>query len=137
MSVQDLAARLIAEEVRLGGAAGPPSAAGFRVCEKLRKPLATYAGVAGFRSLLSRALGLAKAKEPWLAALQVNADGSIRFPTQAESESGTNKAARGGAILVTTLLELLVTFIGEALTLRLVSEVWPKAAVKDSKSGGK
>jgi hypothetical protein len=32
--------------------------------------------------------------------------------------------------LVTHLLELLATFIGEALTLRLVQQVWSKAALK-------
>jgi len=38
-----------------------------------------------------------------------------------------DEAVNGGAVLVTQLLGLLVTFIGQALTLRLVRELWPDA----------
>ena len=40
-------------------------------------------------------------------------------------------------LLIEQLLGLLVVFIGEALTLRLVHEVWPRAASQDPKSGAK
>jgi hypothetical protein len=41
------------------------------------RPLSTLAGVEGFRSLLARALTLAKAQVPSLAAVQVKADGTL------------------------------------------------------------
>lgn len=46
--------------------AAPPvrGDAAVRVCEKLRHSLSTLVGVAGFRSLLARALTLAKAEGP-------------------------------------------------------------------------
>ena len=108
----------------------------FRVCEKLRRPLSDYAGAAGFRSLLSRALGLAKAEEPWLARLEIKPDGSIGI-SPARITAEMSQAMRGSTLLVAKLLELLATFIGETLTLRLVHDIWPKAAIRASKSGGK
>jgi hypothetical protein len=38
------------------------------------------------------------------------------------------QARDGGAILIAQLIGLLLTFIGEGLTLRLVQDVWPEAA---------
>lgn len=135
--MRDLASSLIAEELRLSGEGGSRSTAALRVCEKLRGPLSTYAGAAGFRSLLSRALRLANAKEPWLDGLQIEPDGSILCTPEAMTQMSSDRAARGGGMLVAKLIELLVTFIGEALTLRLVHDVWPQAATKESKPGGK
>ena len=40
-------------------------------------------------------------------------------------------AKEGGAILIAQLLGLLLTFIGEGITLRLVQDVWPEAAFDD------
>ena len=45
------------------------------------------------------------------------------------------QAKEGGAILIAQLLGLLLTFIGEGLTLRLVQDVWPEAAFDDRDSG--
>lgn len=131
-----LTERLIAAERRSGR---PPPAGGraaFRVCEKLRAPLCTFAGVAGFRSLLSRALVLAKADAPWLGGMQVTADGSFQFSPEMAAQLDTPEAAEAAAALTDALLGLLFTFIGEALTLRLVHDVWPKAAITDSTPAG-
>jgi hypothetical protein len=131
--MHSLAQRLIAEERRAD--ASPPKLghAAFRVCEKLRAPLCTCAGVVGFRSLLRRALSLAKEDVPRLENVQVNDDGGFEFSAELPPET----AIEGGATIVEQLLTLLVTFIGEALTLRLVYDVWPKAAIRDSKPTGK
>jgi hypothetical protein len=79
-----------------------------RVCERLRKPLARLAGVAGFRSLLSRAVALARAEIPSLVGVQVRADvwpagdaagsNTIELPTIPSPHAGTRTAARAGAI---------------------------------------
>jgi hypothetical protein len=44
-----------------------------------------------------------------------------------------NKAeiANGEAVLIAQLLDLLVTFIGEALTLRLLQDAWPGKYLED------
>jgi hypothetical protein len=95
---------------------------------KLRRPLITLAGVAGFRSLLSRALTLARAEAPSLSAVQVAADGSLKGLDELEPQTDKEQARDGGAILIAQLIGLLLTFIGEGLTLRLVQDVWPEAA---------
>jgi len=87
-----------------------------RVCDKLRRPLTTLTGAAGFRSLLSRALTLAKQESPVLGAWEVKTDGSLQ---------GLNgEAAQSGDVLIAHLIGLMITFIGESLTLRLLHDVW-------------
>ena len=68
---RQLARRLLTYEAAAGKNSEPTESAAFRVCEKLRQPLCSLAGVAGFRSLLSRALALARAEAPSLSAVQV------------------------------------------------------------------
>src|ERR1700722_3633147 len=76
-AIRDFARRLVALEA---ARAEPPVMSGneaVRVCEKLRLPLSKLAGVAGFRSLMSRAVAMAKAEVPSLVAVRVGADGSL------------------------------------------------------------
>ena len=125
---RDLAQRLLAYESAAGKTSDPTEFAAFGVCERLRQPLITLAGVAGFRSLLSRALTLARAEAPSLSAVQVAADGSVKGLDELASQTDKERSRDGGAILITQLIGLLLTFIGEGLTLRLVQDVWPEAA---------
>jgi hypothetical protein len=126
-----LAQRLLTYEALAGENSEAAESAAFRVCTKLRRPLITLAGVAGFRSLLSRALTLAKAEAPSLSAVQVAADGSLKGLDELASQTDEEQARDEGAILIAQLLGLLLTFIGEGLTLRLVEDEWPEAAVDD------
>ena len=125
---RQLAQRLLTYEAVTGENSEPAEPAAFRVCAKLRRPLITLAGVAGFRSLLSRALTLARAEAPSLSAVQVAADGSVKGLDELAAQTGKEQASDGGAILIAQLLGLLLTFIGEGLTLRPVQDVWPEAA---------
>jgi hypothetical protein len=125
---QNLAQRLLAYEAVGDENSAPSESAASRVCAKLRGPLITLAGVAGFRSLLSRALTLARAEVPSLSAVQVAADGSLRGLDELVSQTDKEHAREGGAILIAQLVGLLLTFIGEGLTIRLVQDVWPEAA---------
>jgi hypothetical protein len=123
-----LAQRLLTYEAAAGKNSEPAEFAAFRVCAKLRRPLITLAGVAGFRSLLSRALTLARAEVPSLCAVQVATDGSLKGLDELASQTDKEQARDGGSILVAHLIGLLLSFIGEGLTLRLVQDVWPEAA---------
>ena len=123
-----MAQRLLTYEAVAGEKSEPTESAAFRVCAKLRRPLITLAGVAGFRSLLSRALTLARAEAPTLNAVQVAVDGSVKGLDELASQTDKERSRDGGAVLVTQLIGLLLTFIGEGLTLRLVQDVWPEAA---------
>jgi len=123
-----LAQRLLTYEAVAGKNSETTESAAFRVFAKLRQPLITLAGVAGFRSLLSRALTLARAEAPSLNAVHVAADGSLQGLDELEPQIDKDPAREGGAILIAQLIGLLLTFIGEGLTLRMVQDVWPGAA---------
>ena len=105
-----------------------------QVIEELRLRLIRLAGVDGFRSLLSRALTLAKAEAPSLNMAHVSADGSVEGFDKIE---GAGAATQAGTVLVAHLLELLVTFIGAPLTLRLVRDAWPDASMDGADLIGK
>lgn len=95
------------------------------VTERLRRILSSLLGAAGFDALLGRAVTLAKSELPTLRALQVQADGSLGGLTEGAG------VADGEVVLVAHVLGLLVTFVGEALMLRLVSDAWPKVRLDD------
>jgi hypothetical protein len=123
---RDLALQLLAYEKAAGKTSGPPEFAAFGVCERLRQPLITLAGLAAFRSLLSRALTLARAEAPSLNALQVAADGSLQGLEDLRPQVDADQIREAGIILITQLLGLLVRVVGEAMTLQLVTcEILP------------
>ncbi len=127
---RDLARRLLARESAreknpgrgLAAAPVPPAA---RVCDKLRTVLTTFAGVAGFRSLLTRALTLAATHTPELKEVTVNADGSLSGLDSVESGKKKSAPQEWEEVLVAQLLDLLVTFVGEGLMHQLVRQAWP------------
>ncbi len=122
-----LAQRLLAFEVIAGRSSERPAEfAAFRLCEALRQPVCALAGVTGFRALLARALTLAMAESPNLSAVQVAADGSLKGLDEFRPQTNTDQAREAGVILIAHLIGLLLVFIGEGTTLRLViSEVLP------------
>lgn len=134
--IEDLARRLLALEAARGNSSAARADAAAQVIEELRLHLIKLAGVAGFRSLLSRALTLAKAEAPSLNIVQIRADGSLEgfdgIEGSRELEVGAG-AGQAGIVLVANLLELLMTFIGEPLTLRLVRVTWPDASMDEVK----
>lgn len=136
--IRDFARRLVALEAARDE---PPVTGGspaVRVCEKLRLPLARLAGTEGFRALLSRAVALAKSEVHSLGAVVVRADGSLEGLDGAGHDQDAGAGGEGGVAVVARLLDLLATFIGEPLTLRLVRDAWPEvsAAGADVSSEG-
>jgi hypothetical protein len=126
------AERLLGLEAVAGKRAVAKSPAATRVNERFRQVLSTLMGAAGFRALLARALILAKAEAPELSAVQVQADGSLGDLTPSiDAGDGKRRFADGEVVLVAHLLGLLVTFLGEALMLRLVNDMWPKVSFDD------
>src|SRR5947209_5866703 len=131
-AIKDLARRLIALEAARAPSDGPAGEA-VRACEKMRVPLAKLAGVAGFRSLVNLALALATADVPWLGSVQVGADGSLEgFDAAGRQQGAVPEDGEAGVVVIAQLLGLLVTFIGEPLTLLLVREAWPDAPVDET-----
>ena len=135
-TIRALAGRLIAIEAARADPRLAPAGATVRVCEKLRLPLSKLAGIAGFRSLLSRALAMATAEVSSLGAVKVGVDGSLVELAGEGRERATALVEDGCVAVVAQLLGLLVTFIGEPLTLCLVRDVWPDAPPVDETDRG-
>jgi hypothetical protein len=108
----------------------------LRVYEKLRQSLGEFVGVAGFQSLATRALTLARPEAPSLSAARVTADGSLQGLGEIENQFDidNDQAGEGGIILIARLLGLLRIFIGEALTLSLLRNAWPGEVFDDRNS---
>lgn len=124
--LKQVAKRLLDLEAAAGNSSNAEETAAFRVCEKLRGPLAKFIGGIGFRSLLSRALVLAGAEVPWLRELQIKADGSLEGVCGLELKLDSRAAAEGEVVLVSQVLGLLLTFIGAGSTVSLLHKIWPE-----------
>ena len=121
--MRDLARRLLAAS---------PTASGSQVDEavvligKLGITLTKFAGPEGFTSLLRRALALASAEVPSLQNVKIGADGRLEGFEEIVADKGAGGVGDEAAVAITAhLLGLLVTFIGEPLTLRLERAAWP------------
>jgi hypothetical protein len=139
--IQELAQRLLAYEAARVNPCEANIPAVLRVSEKLRRSLSTLVGSSGFRSLLARALTLAKVQVPALSAVQVQPDGSLERWIDFGNE---DQPAEACVILIAQLLGLLVAFIGEGVTLSLGSDcgeshrpsllrgenAWPESATR-------
>lgn len=135
--VKQIARRLMAYEAKTATPArvGDHTSPAFRICEKLRHPLSRLAGVAGFRSLLSRALALASEEVRWLKTIRIATNGSLEGFKEGlndtQAQLSQQQIDQGEIVLVAQLLGLLMTFIGEGLTMQLLQQEWPKVALDD------
>ena len=133
--MRTIAGRIITLEL-----AGPSSAAtlirsAMPVPERLRAPLSSLMGAAGFSALLARALALAGAEVLWLRGVRVDSGGALEGWMQPYAQLSPEEFHEGRVVLLAHLLGLLVAFIGEGLTLRLLLEEWPKLHVGDLEFG--
>ena len=128
-----LARRLLVYEANAGKNTETTGSATMRVYEKLRGNLCVLAGVAGFQALASRALTLASSQVPGLRAVRVAADGKLQGMSELEppKKADEGRIDEEGVILISSLLGLLLMFLGEALTMNLARNVWPEAAFDD------
>lgn len=137
--IRNYAARIIAYEKAGNRFPGNKFPAAFQICEKLRPQLTTLMGNGSYQTLLARALMLSKPEAPWLHGVRVNADGFPEGFTEAADQVDPEQLAEGGAVLLSQLFGLLSAFIGQNLTLSLVTEVWPGVPLKavDMSNGDK
>jgi hypothetical protein len=131
-AIQDLTRRILAVEAARDKAADTQVDEAVKVCAKLQVPLSRFTGPAGFLSLLSRALVLAKAEVPSLSVVQVRPDGSLVGFDEIKHDHDAEALEKGRVVLVAHLLGLLATFIGESLTRRLVRDAWPDASIDNT-----
>jgi hypothetical protein len=140
--IRDLVQCLLTYEAIADKASEPTEAMTLRVYEKLRQSLGVFAGAAGFHSLASRALTLSRSEAPGLSAARISEDGSLQGLAEFRPKinidngrAGQDQAGDEGVILIARLLGLLLVFLGETLTLRLLRDAWPDATFDECNSG--
>ena len=131
-STRDLARRLLAASQTGSGPHGSEVAA---VIQRLRIFLSKFAGDAGFVSLLRRAVAMARADIPSLQNVEIGMDGRLDGVEQNGADLGINALGAEAALAITAhLLGLMVTFIGQSLTVRLLRESWPDIIISFEKN---
>jgi len=129
-SIQAWARQLLAAETANQSASDTRGSEVVRVCETLRVSLTQFVGAAGFTALLRRALALARVDVPSLQAAKITAGGHLEGLEEVGANAKTDTEA---AIAITAhLLGLLVTFIGEPLTLSLMRDSFPDTPGPDT-----
>jgi hypothetical protein len=125
----ELARRIIEQEA--GGSNDPtPSAAAVdAACRRLRDHLVDLLGSGGVSALLGRALHLARREQPVLAPVAISEQPDSCFSGLAESLAGSTEeeAAAASASVLTHMLGLLVTLLGEDLGMKPIRKLWPRA----------
>jgi hypothetical protein len=104
---------------------------------KLSRHLARLVGVAGCTALFRRALHLAAVEFPFLDSVQVGTSAEVSLEGLGESLMGmpTGQAYDGLVALITRVIGLLATFIGDDLVLHLVRQIWPDLPPTDAPIG--
>lgn len=122
-NTREIAERLLSYEAGKDIRSGADALPAVHVCQKLIFPLSKLVGETGSRALLARALTLAKREAEVLSPVKVTDEGAL------EEWNGETESA--STLLVGHLLGLVVTFLGEDLTLRLLHDVWPDRTISD------
>lgn len=105
-----------------------------RALQRLRGPLIAHFGAEGFYGLLRRALQLARREYAFLEPVEAGArdEACLKGLPESVRERAPADVRAGLAGVLANLLWLLVTFIGQNLALRLVSQVWPEAMIGEA-----
>jgi hypothetical protein len=129
--MRNCAQQMLAYEAAMLGASTADTPLVSRVLDSLQRPVVILAGLNGWCMLLARALSLAKEQTPQLRGVQISQDGGLEgFQPRRHEDAMT------GVILLSQLLGLLASFIGEGATLRIVASVWPGLTIADTEPSG-
>jgi len=111
------------------------AAATHRAYDNLARVLVPLIGEVGVTALTARALHLAQREYPWLArtrdSTQID-ESFTQLKLSLEQHDDSAVAAEAAAAALASLLALLVTFIGEPLTMNLLRRAWPDRAFDPS-----
>ena len=110
---------------------GSVADAAQRAYDDLARAAAPLIGQVGIDALTGRALYLAQQTFPWLIPAREAGqwNGPIAQIVLSLEQQEPAAATEAAGALLAVLVELLVTFIGEPLTARLLQEAWPDAFI--------
>jgi len=111
---RELARSLVASEADAATTSLQSEPATVRVYERLRRQLGAPVGADGFQALAARALALAKFESPRLKAVQITANGGLLGLGELDSQTVPDDDGEAGIILISKLLGLFLTFLGQA-----------------------
>ena len=125
--LKKLALRLFEHEATKSDNPDEPVKAIELCCQRLHDRLDRLIGAGGFRALLNRALYLAKKKYAWLEGVGIEDHPGCEFKNLREAVKGKKPATVDEActLILANVIWLLVTFIGEDITIGLIQEAWP------------
>jgi hypothetical protein len=101
-----------------------------RICQKLGPDLSRLTSPSGSQAILSRALHVARAEFPFLEGVRAGVvpDTCLQGLSERVHAVEIGEARDGLEAMLSVLLDLVVGFIGEGLTRRLVQDLWPELA---------
>lgn len=127
--LRELALKVLAQHAGPGAGAEALATAARRAYDDLARVSAPLIGQVGFEALTGRALHLARREYPWLVHTreQEQTGGPFVYVIVCLERQDPAAATEAAAAVFATLTGLLVTFIGEPLTARLLRKAWPGA----------
>jgi hypothetical protein len=128
-ALRQLALKVLAQRAGSAASAEALAAAARRAYEDLARVSAPLIGEVGVEALTGRALHLARRDYPWLVDTRETNRTEGPFAQVIvclERQDPAVATAAAGAVFA-TFTGLLVTFIGEPLTARLLRKAWPDA----------
>jgi hypothetical protein len=129
--LRHLALNVLTREAGVGADATALAAATHRAYDNLARVLVPLIGEVGITALTARALHLAQREYPWLARTRDSTpidEPLTQLRLSLEQHDDPAVAAEAAAAALASLLALLVTFIGEPLTMNLLRRAWPDGA---------
>ena len=128
-ALRQLALKALTQHAGPGATAKALAAAARRAYDDLVRVLAPLIGQAGVDALTGRALHLAQREYPWLVDTR-EAEQAERLFAQVIAcleQQDPAVGIEGAGAVFALFTGLLVTFIGEPLTARLLRKAWPDA----------
>jgi hypothetical protein len=128
-ALRQLALQVLAQHAGPGATAKALAAAARRAYDDLVRVAAPLIGQAGVDALTGRALHLAQREYPWLVHTREaeQAEGLFAQVTACLERQDPAVGIEGAGAVFAIFTGLLVTFIGEPLTARLLRKAWPDA----------
>lgn len=126
---RELALKVVAQHAGPAAGAKAIAAAARRAYDELGRVVAPLIGHGGFEALTARALHVAQQDYPWLVQTRQpeEAAGSFSQVVDCLERQDPPVATEAAGAVFAILTGLLVTFIGEPLTARLLRKAWPDA----------
>jgi hypothetical protein len=129
-ALRRLALNVLAQHVGPAASAEEVAVAARRAHDALVRVSIPLIGQIGVDALIGRALHLAQREYPWLGGTPESRgsnDGPFTEVIARLAHQEPVVATEGAAAVFATYAELLVTFIGESVTTRLLRQAWPEA----------